>query len=84
VVVGFCGMDFEYLPFLDRRDGWQMAIGLMTLFSALMFGYFVYRGWIWSRRDLRKLRRTGYKRITWPVRYARFVVKRVGNALPEL
>jgi hypothetical protein len=46
-----------------------------------MLIFFSRRDWIWSKKKLDKVRRRGYKQITWPVRYARVMAKRVGGAL---
>ncbi len=76
LVAAIYGMNFVHMPELRWRYGYPLAVGAMALVAFVMLFLFVRKGWIWSRRDVRKLRRHGYKAITWPVRLVRVAAKR--------
>jgi magnesium transporter len=76
LVAAIYGMNFEHMPELPWRYGYPFALALMATIGIGMLLLFVRRGWIWSRKDLRKARRHGYKAITWPVRLVRVAAKR--------
>jgi magnesium transporter len=77
MVAAIYGMNFQHMPELGWRWGYAFAFGLMAAVAGAMLLWFVHKGWVWSRKDLDRIRRTGYKRITWPVRYARVMAKKV-------
>ena len=77
LIAAVYGMNFAHMPELQWKYGYAFAGGLMLLVSGAMLFFFVKRGWIWSKKDFARIRRSGYKRITWPVRYARVVAKKV-------
>ncbi|HSN68904.1 MAG TPA: magnesium/cobalt transporter CorA [Thermoanaerobaculia bacterium] len=76
LVAAVYGMNFEYMPELGWKHGYGFAIGIMGVIAIVMLIYFVRKGWIWGSRDLRRVRRHGYKAITWPVRLVRVAAKR--------
>ncbi len=76
LVAAIYGMNFVHMPELRWRYGYAVAIAIMATIAFGMLFYFVRQGWIWSRKDVRKLRRHGYKAITWPVRLVRVAAKR--------
>ncbi|MEO8218415.1 MAG: magnesium/cobalt transporter CorA [Acidobacteriota bacterium] len=84
-VAGFYGMNFERMPLVHWRYGWEFSILLMLAFGMLMLTYFVRKGWIGSRKEIRGLRRTAYKKLTLPLRYARHAAKKaVKNASTQV
>lgn len=46
LIVGFFGMNFENLPWLQRRWGWLAVTGFMTAVALVSLGMFVSLGWI--------------------------------------
>jgi magnesium transporter len=76
LVAAIYGMNFVHMPELRWQYGYLFAIGIMGLVGMSMLAYFVRKGWVWSRKDARKLRRHGYKMITWPVRLVRVAAKK--------
>lgn len=45
LVVGFFGMNFENLPLVERRIGWVLVAGFMTVVAVLSLGVFISLGW---------------------------------------
>lgn len=76
LVAAIYGMNFVHMPELRWHYGYLFAVGIMTVIGFGMLSYFVRKGWIWSRKDVRRLRRHGYKAITWPVRLVRVAAKK--------
>lgn len=46
LVVGFFGMNFEQMPWLERRWGWWMASGVMVAIALISLGMFISLGWV--------------------------------------
>jgi magnesium transporter len=46
LIAGVYGMNFEHMPELKWVHGYPFALGLMIGTSALMIGFFVWKGWI--------------------------------------
>ncbi|HEY0787156.1 MAG TPA: magnesium/cobalt transporter CorA [Thermoanaerobaculia bacterium] len=76
LVAAIYGMNFVHMPELRWHYGYLFAIAIMTVIGFGMLSYFVRKGWIWSRKDVRRMRRHGYKAITWPVRLVRIAAKK--------
>jgi magnesium transporter len=76
LVAAIYGMNFAHMPELQWRYGYAVALGIMAAIAIFMLGYFIRKGWVWSRKDVRKMRRHGYRAITWPVRLVRVAAKR--------
>ncbi|MFN2443606.1 MAG: magnesium/cobalt transporter CorA [Thermoanaerobaculia bacterium] len=79
LIAAVYGMNFDVMPELGWRYGYPFALGLMALVSVAMLLYFGSRGWIWSRRDIKRMRRHGYKAITWPARLVRVAAKKAAK-----
>ncbi len=75
-IAAIYGMNFEHMPEIEWRWGYAWALGLMVVVAIGLLAVFTARGWIWSRRDIRRMRRHSYKAITWPVRLVRVAAKR--------
>lgn len=45
-VTGFYGMNFTFMPELDKPWGYPMAIGIMVALGATMYVYFKYKKWL--------------------------------------
>jgi magnesium transporter len=45
-IAGIYGMNFEYMPELQRRDAYPTVITAMVLVAVAMLAYFWHRGWI--------------------------------------
>jgi magnesium transporter len=43
---GVYGMNFEFMPELEKPGAYPIVIAVMVLLAALMRGYFWYRGWV--------------------------------------
>ncbi|HYH08557.1 MAG TPA: magnesium/cobalt transporter CorA [Thermoanaerobaculia bacterium] len=55
LIAGIYGMNFEHMPELHWVHGYPFALGLMLGVSALMIGYFAWKGWItWPLRRERR------------------------------
>ena len=81
LIAAIYGMNFAHMPELGWRFGYAMALGIMAFVALLMLFYFASKGWIWSRKDIRRLRRHSYKAISWPVRFARVAAKKATKDL---
>jgi magnesium transporter len=46
LIASIYGMNFEYMPELDWRIGYPLALGLMVLSAGLPFLYFRRKGWV--------------------------------------
>jgi magnesium transporter len=46
LVAGVYGMNFEYMPELDWRLGYPMALSLMGLISAVLYVTFKRKDWL--------------------------------------
>lgn len=46
IIVGFFGMNFQNLPWLQRSWGWVVATGFMLAVAVVSLGMFVSVGWI--------------------------------------
>ncbi len=62
-IAGIYGMNFEYMPELQRRSAYPIVIGVMFIVAFLMLGIFRYRGWIGTPR-----RRRSSRGVTGPER----------------
>lgn len=76
LIAAIYGMNFTHMPELEWRYGYPFALGVMALIGIGLLVFFTRRGWIWSRRRMRRMRRHGYKAITWPVRLVRVAAKK--------
>jgi magnesium transporter len=45
-VAGIYGMNFEFMPELDWRIGYPLALGAMFVAAAIPYWYFKRRGWL--------------------------------------
>jgi magnesium transporter len=45
-IAGIYGMNFEFMPELEKPGAYPIVIAVMVLLAALMLGYFWYRGWV--------------------------------------
>jgi magnesium transporter len=52
-IAGVYGMNFHHMPELEFEFAYPIVLGSMALVAILMFGFFVYRGWIWEERSRR-------------------------------
>lgn len=77
LVAAIYGMNFVHMPELQWQHGYAFALGVMAFVAVIMLLYFVDKGWVFSRKDILKLRRHSYKAITWPVRLVRVGTKKV-------
>ena len=50
-LVGVYGMNFRYMPELERRWGYPTALVVMALISVVIFFWFRRRGWLAGRSD---------------------------------
>ncbi|MGQ0735402.1 MAG: CorA family divalent cation transporter [Acidobacteriota bacterium] len=57
-IAGIYGMNFEYMPELDERYGYFIALTVMIVVAFGMIVYFRYRGWTGARRARRRARRS--------------------------
>jgi magnesium transporter len=48
-IVGIYGMNFKYMPELEKPYGYYTVIGVMVFISISLFAYFLKRGWL--KRD---------------------------------
>ena len=48
-IVGIYGMNFKYMPELEKPNGYYTVIGVMVFISISLFAYFLKRGWL--KRD---------------------------------
>jgi magnesium transporter len=48
-IVGIYGMNFKYMPELEKPNGYYTVIGVMIFISISLFAYFLKRGWL--KRD---------------------------------
>ena len=48
-IAGIYGMNFEYMPELQRRSAYPMVISAMVIVAGGMIGYFWRKGWIGGR-----------------------------------
>ena len=48
-IVGIYGMNFKYMPELEKPNGYYTVIGVMVFISISLFTYFLKRGWL--KRD---------------------------------
>jgi magnesium transporter len=49
-VAGIYGMNFEYMPELQRRGAYFLVLGVMIVIAVAMTAYFRYRGWLGRSR----------------------------------
>jgi magnesium transporter len=46
LIAGIYGMNFEYMPELDFRYGYFVALGLMAIATVVLWKQFKKRGWL--------------------------------------
>jgi magnesium transporter len=46
LITGFFGMNFEFLPLIDRKDGIWWAVGSMLLLSAVLMTVFLRKRYL--------------------------------------
>jgi len=53
-VAGIYGMNFEYMPELQRRGAYFLVLGIMVAIAVVMIAYFRRRGWLGGSRRRRR------------------------------
>jgi magnesium transporter len=43
LITGFFGMNFQYMPWLNRKDGWELAVIAVVVAGALLLGTLLWR-----------------------------------------